>query len=282
MDSLMSILDDRFNIEIIDRKSDYEITYHESITKDVQGIVHIQPLLSKSMDLFHCINLPVALKLKNKKEYQMVARYWVLQYVIDKKKMRFPAIVFEDPELVPAILELETLENDYFMKKDVTPREHRSIPKSHKITNTSSKKQLTSKSRATNRRHATKDSERTCPFCPGPLAKATGRYITTQGDLLTQDGPNTIKCGYSSNKRYKCAFVATMTNIEFADFKNTKKKYPTQEWLVLVPRKRCPVCGDEVYRRTIHKDNGKIEIWERCRKINQSTGRTCSWKFRIQ
>ncbi|MFA5073198.1 MAG: hypothetical protein WC539_04805 [Nitrospirota bacterium] len=281
MDNLISLLDSRFHLEVIDCKSDCDITYHESISKDVLGIDHIHHLLSNSVDLFHSVNLPVALKLKNGKEYQMVARYWVLKYVLDNRKNQFPAIIFEDPELLPEVLKLEKLENEYFMRKESMPEVYKNVPKLTQKKSKVIKTQPASTSRATNRRHASKDSGRRCPFCPGPLAKATGKYNDPQGDLLTQDGPHAIKCGYNSNK-YKCSFVATMTDVEFNDFKNTNKEFLTQEWLVRVLGKTCPVCGDEVYRRTIRKDNGKIEVWERCRKINQSRGGNCSWKTLIQ
>lgn len=210
----------------------------------------------------------------------MIARYWVLKYVVDKGIQQFPAIVFSNQNLVPEVLELVRLERDYFSRKAISVGIHRTIPTITQKKSKRSKKQQTSSSRTTNSRRDAKRSGRQCPFCPGPLSKATGKYNDRQVDLLSSDGPNRIHCGYRRNK-YKCTFRATMTNLEMTLFKDKGKEFPTTSWLALVPGRKCPDCNDDIYIRTIRRDNGKIEIWERCRKHFDSGTEVCTWQKRI-
>lgn len=282
MSTFPSLLEGQFRIELIDRRGDFDINYHSAISKDVSSIADIHPSFAGIAELFHSVNLPIALKLANDKQYHMIARYWVLQYVIDKGIQLFPAIIFDDPGLVPEVLELVKLENDYFTRKAASTQVNKIILSNpRKKQKRHIKKQPASSSRATNGRHEAKYSGRLCPFCPGTLRKATGKYNTPQGDLLASDGPNRIHCSYRRNK-YKCTFRASVTKLEIDLFRDKSKDFPTTSWLVLVPGKKCPDCNDDVYARTIRRDNGKVEVWERCRKHFDSGPQVCTWQKRIK
>ena len=276
----VDLLNRKFHIELLDLKDrHYDIAYHASINKDANSITRIQPQLETSFDLFNTINLPIALKAQDGKKYELVARYWVLQYLTEhhEKIDKFPAIIFEDENLVPKILELEKLENDYFLRKETAPDLAKPRPiKSGGKLKSSLKKQPASKHRSTDRRRAAKATGRTCPFCPGPLVKATGEYKDSQG-VLTQDGPNKILCGYRKISRYNCSFFATLTDAENDDFTNKDMSYPTSEWLKLTPDRKCPDCGADVYTRTRHNLNGTVEEQDRCRKNHQTNDNACCW-----
>lgn len=275
----IGLLNKKFHIEILDRKDrHYEIVYHESIIKDANAFDRIQPYLEASYDLFHAIHLPIALKTHEGKKYKLIARYWTLQYLINHHDTisRFPAIIFEDEKLVPEVLELEKLENDYFLRKETAPdvSRMRTVKSKSKI---GRKKQPDSKFRSTARRRTAKSTGRKCPFCPGPLVKSIGKYNEPQGDLLSQDGPHRISCGYKKNKRYNCSFFATLTNAEYGDFINKDMSYPTTTWIELAPDKICPDCGGKVYTRTRRNLDGTIQEQDRCRKLHQSKDNTCFW-----
>ncbi len=286
------LLDAKFYIEVLDIFSkDYEIGYHKKIVKDVSSIERIAPLFANSYDLFNAINLPVALKIKNGKEYLLLSRYWVLKYLINKMLKeykegnknpvhQFPAIVFEDSKLEASILVFDKLERDYFERKKAVPWSK--VKDQAKLSNKSkpSKQQPASGSKATNDRHDAHNSGRTCPFCPGPIVQATGKYVSQQTNLLLDDGPFKVKCGYHKNK-YKCGFVATFTETEKQRFRNKKHRYFLSDYLVKVPDEKCPDCGDDVYKRRVHQDDGSIKIYKRCRQMFLMNG-TCSWSVAIK
>ena len=282
---MIPLLDGKFYIQVLDvLDRGYEIQYHKKIIKDIASIERITPSLASSYDLFNTINLPVALKINGGKEYLLLTRYWVLKYVVDKMLKehkegsknpthQFPAIVFEDKALEASLLEIDKLEYDYFERKKVVPWSHKKakLPKKSKP----SRHEPASTSRATNNRTDAKTQGRKCPFCPGPIVKATGKYVPKQRNLRNDDGPYQVKCGYHKNK-YKCDFFATFTNTEKRDFKNEKARFYLSDYLGKIEGEKCPVCQDDVYKRTIHQDDGSIRVVKRCRQLFLMNG-TCSW-----
>ena len=257
----------------------YEITYHKSVVKETASLGHLHSKLTSSYDLFHMINLPIALKSGDGKKYELIGRYWVLQYLLDQRKQlnEFPVIVFEDERLLHKVLEIVTLENDYFQRRTSDPHPIKKHIKTGGKRKKVSLKKSDSKYRSTKGRRSSKATGRTCPFCPGPLVKATGKEKESQGNLLVNDGPNKILCGYRKIPRYMCSFVATLTDAEYRDFLNKDIQYPTGSWIQHIAGETCPDCGGEVYKRVRHNQNGTIEEQMRCRKQNQSKINTCYW-----
>lgn len=254
----IKLIEGKFRIEILDRfNRDIDIAYHESVKKDMTNVALIRSFVQDSYDIFHALCLPVFLK-KGKK-YLLVARYWILDYLIDKRIPAFPAIVFDDKELIPDVLSLEELENSFFAGKKVPLR----------TIETKSKKKPGTASRATISREKAREEGRTCPFCNGPLAKSIGK------DRSSKEGSHKVTCGYKSNKRYKCLFIANLTDREYEDYKSGELR--TEQWLEPLHGKKCPECQDQAYLRTVMDNDGTIKKYRRCRKVHQSKNRTCTW-----
>lgn len=255
----LKLLDSKFRIEILDRfNRNIEIAYHESVKKDLANVATIRSLVHDSYDIFHALCLP--LFLKKGKKYLLVARYWILEYLIDKNIERFPAIVFEDKELVPDVLSLEELENALFAGQR-KPRTISPEPRSRKTPATAS--------RATIARQKARDEGRTCPFCNGPLAKSIGK------DRSSKEGSHRITCAYKSNKRYKCLFTANLTDREFGSYKLGELR--TEQWLKALHGQTCPKCRDQAYVRSIMENDGTVTKYHRCRKVHQSRNSACKW-----
>lgn len=262
------LLDSRFSVEILDSRQP-GLGYHRQVKKDFHHIHRIPKLLKDQFYLFHSLIFPVFLK--RGKKYSLVARYWVLYYVIEQGIRHFPAIVFTDPSLKDEVLALEQLENDLLFSGS-KPTTHVSVPvpKTKKTTDIPEVPSGPTKARANARK-----TGRICPFCDGPLAVSDKNQKVLNEN--PGDGPHRVTCGYRRNAPAYCPFTASLTDAEIKLFKDREEPYETENWITHVPEKYCPECRDDVYRRTIHKDDGSIEVHERCRKLHQTRDRTCSW-----
>lgn len=269
----VTLLDSRLHIEVLDSR-DPNVDYDSIVNKSVAVRKHIKAELPDCFDLCHCLTLPIFHK--NRKKYKLVARYWIARHIVDEDIKLFPALVFTDPDLKPEVRRIDELENAWRVKQHKPQTgsvEAAPTPKPAK------RKSRKGKSGNTKTRTKARDRGWVCPFCKGPLAKSIGDDIYKNEN--PQDGPHRITCGYKRTNTYDCLFTASLTKPEIDKFRDKNSSIKPRQWLKRVSGKKCPTCGDKVYRRTITKDDGSTEVHERCRKLHLTEGRTCAWDIMI-
>lgn len=237
-----------FYYEILDLKDNsYNIEFHDRLMKyGKYDITHV----------FCIVNPPIFIKRENK--YLLVARHCVYSYYVTNGLFRFPALIINDEELLEQILEMDKVESQIYLNNI------------NSVLKGSNQKR---QSRKTITRKKAIESGRVCPFCDGPLRASLDKESRKKGQYK-------VTCENKSNKNINegkgCDFYGILTEQEFKKF--NKYELPTNEWLVKLDNKECPICHKEVFlRKRINQDTNEIVYQERCRNYKNSTMHNCKY-----
>ncbi len=264
----------KFRIQLLDRADKLvTITYHASVRKDLDFITGMKSHMGGIYDICQSFDFPIFFKSKN--SYQLVARYWLLNHIIDEKIDIFPAIVFDDESLIPQVLACEEFYSSLYNKdippltpEIVTPVPAPKLPEPDVLDIL-----IEPASDATKSRQKSKKGQRMCPRpgCKGTLAKSIGK-----NKVLKYIGKaNQVTCGYKRNKGYFCPFHALLTPYEFERFKKNDLK--TSDWLFLLANEVCGKCGGPVFRRILHDDATHTKTIDHCAKHYLEEQPSCTW-----
>jgi hypothetical protein len=109
---------------------------------------------------------------------------------------------------------------------------------------------------------------RVCPFCCGPLMEKRN------GPKPDERGLCRIHCYRSLQDRRD--FSARLNASEIDKFRTYS--FNTDEWLRMLPGKKCPECGSQLYLRKLHFPDGRVEFYEICRRsFKLSIKYTCNY-----
>lgn len=246
------------DIELLDlQDKNISISFHDSLIKDQIDIAHIQSLFMNSSNIFHTLYFPIFFKKSN--EYHLVARHWIYKFYVSNLIFKLPSLIFSDETLISKISEIDKIEISHFSKinsSTIKPHIHESFPK-----------KMISKKKTTLSRYKAKEAGRICPICGEALLSPREQAV------YKKEGWYRISCFNKSKKGKRCDFYAKLNEIEFKIF--YKYQLPTHQWLQLIANRKCPICNSPLYLRKIHKPDGNIEYYEKCRYHHLSTEKEC-------
>lgn len=231
----------------------HEITLPKDLRRDADIENQIIKFIINKNELLHCFYFPVVHQEND--SFRLVGRPWAYSYWIDKAVDQFPCVVILSKQMADFIIDYDKSETMMLAR----------------CIKTISKKP----SRATETRHKAISSKQTCPFCTGPLRQSRNKEkVDNVGFKIT--------CENKSNKKINdgkgCGFEAALSDMEIPPFE--EYKFPTDMWLQQIHDIKCPLCGDAIFLRIVHKALGKKEYYERCASHYRRDSK-CAYKKKV-
>ncbi|MBU4491040.1 MAG: hypothetical protein KKD69_01075 [Euryarchaeota archaeon] len=232
-----------------------DVSLCDKLNRDPEAARSIANFISANSELLKYFYLPIVFK-ENGHSYKLIARHWAYSYYVDCLVTELPCRVVRDKDCIEKIIDFDARETDMLLRY---------------LTDRAIKKP----SRATETRHRAISCGQICPFCSGPLRRSMEKGTTTGVGIK-------IACENKSNRKINqgkgCDFEAVLSKEEIKLF--SEYKLPTHVWLRLIEGKKCPVCGDQIFFRTVHKVNNH-DFYERCKGCYRKENK-CTHKKKVE
>ena len=187
------------------------------------------------------------------KTFELVDRRWCYQMQIERKIDHILFLVFEDRSDIDHY-------NDK-IRPPLTPLIDGFVTSMSKMT-----------SKATLARHKAITSKRVCPFCHEALMRPRGIWQADKNGFFRAHCFNT--------KQGRCDFYLLLTTPEKQNFESYK--FASNDYVKEIEGKMCPKCGQQLYLRTLHLDNGTTLQFNICRNYRMSIKHSCDYKFKVK
>lgn len=231
-----------------------DISLRDEENRDPEAERSIANFVAANSESLKYFYHPIVFK-ENAYSYRLIARHWAYSYYVDCLFTELPCFIVREKSSIKKIIDFDAWETAMLL--------------SH-LTN----KVIKKPSRATKTRHKLISCGQICPFCSGPLRRSMEKGTTAEVGKITCENKSNGKI----NQGKGCDFEAILTKEEIKLF--SEYKLPTQVWLRLAEGKKCPVCGDKVFLREVHRENNH-DFYERCKNYYRKENK-CTHKKKVK